>query len=49
MVTNMAPILIGTLNNMFNAIAPPKISAREVETEAKTANDRTDFEIQGFK
>jgi hypothetical protein len=34
---------------MFKAIAPPRISASEVETEARTANESTDFEAQGFK
>jgi hypothetical protein len=49
MVTSIALIFIGTSKSMFNAIAPPRISAREVETDATTANDSTDFETQGFK
>jgi hypothetical protein len=43
----MAPVFIGTLNSMFNAIEAPRISAREVDTDARTAKERIDFETFG--
>ena len=48
-VTSIAPIFIGILKSIFKAIEPPRISAREVETEARTAKDSTDFETQGLR
>src|SRR5512133_1571716 len=39
MVTSIAPALIGILNNMFSAMAPPRISARDVETDASIAEE----------
>jgi len=42
-VTRTAPILIGMLNNILSAIAPPSISARDVETDARTAKERIDL------
>ena len=49
MVNRTAPIFTGTPKSMFKAIDPPRISASEVETEANTANDKTDLDTQGFK
>src|SRR5664280_2566172 len=48
-VIRMAPSFNGILKSIFKAIEPPRISASEVETEASTAKDRTDFETTGFK
>ena len=47
-VTRIAPALMGISNNMFKAIAPPKISANDVEIDASMADDRIIFEYAGF-
>ena len=39
-VVNTAPHIIGISNNISNAMAPPRISAREVEIDASTAVPR---------
>ena len=44
-VINTAPILIGISNNISRAIAPPNISASEVDTDAITALPNTGREI----
>ena len=36
-VVSTAPHIIGISNNIYNAMAPPRISAKEVEMEASTA------------
>ena len=43
-----AAIFIGILKSIFSAIAPPNISAREVETEASIAEIKIDFETYLF-
>ena len=39
-VVSTAPHIIGISNNISNAMAPPRISAREVEIDASTAVPR---------
>ena len=43
-----AAILTGILKIIFSAIAPPRISAREVETDANIAEIKIDFDTYLF-
>jgi len=45
--TSIAPAGIGIPNNICNAIAPPKISANEVETDATIADPSMVLESNG--
>jgi hypothetical protein len=47
-VTKIAPALMGMSKSIFKAIAPPKISASEVEIEASIAEEIRIFENRGF-
>lgn len=40
-VTNTAPTFMGTWKSIFNAIAPPSISAKDVDIDAAIADHRT--------
>ncbi len=48
-VTINAPARIGILNNMCKAMAPPRISAREVEMDASMADDNKSLEYDGLR
>ena len=47
-VTNIQPALLGMLKIIFKAIAPPKISASDVDIDASIAEEIRIFEYHGL-
>ena len=47
--TRSEPALIGISKSILRAIAPPRISAKEVEIDANIAEPKTKFEYLGLR